>query len=110
MQPINSVPLAHMHPINSGPLPQLSLSGGWEVMMILTVIALWILVVVAVVSLVRGGLRFSFRRPSTPTPTPHAASSLATASGPALDMLKRRYASGEIDKAEFDTKKDDLTQ
>ncbi len=108
MQPINSGPLAHMQPMNSGPLPQLGLSGGWEVMMILAVIGLWILAVVAVVSLVRGGLRFSFRRPSTPTP--QAASSLATAPEPALDMLKRRYASGEIDKAEFDTKKNDLTQ
>ena len=71
--------------------------GGWFGMIFMVVF--WVLIIVGLVFLVkwlfhatRGG-KFDF----------HGGSSSR-----ALDILKERYARGEIDKAEFESKKRDL--
>ncbi len=50
----------------------------------------WVLIILALVAIIRGGFGA------------HAKESSA------LDILKERYARGEIDKLEFDQKKNDL--
>ena len=60
-------------------------------------IAFWIAVIVGIVLLIRW-LIISTRTPS------HGTSSGESA----LDILKKRYARGEIDKQEFEEKKKDL--
>jgi putative membrane protein len=77
--------------------------GPWEVIMAIGMIAFWVAVVVLIVWLVRS---WSPRQTGGQHVAPPAgpATSLETP----LDILKRRYASGEIDKAEFDQKKQDL--
>lgn len=58
-------------------------------------LAIWILVIVGVFALVRGILFRSSGGSSVAPETP-------------LEILKRRYAKGEIDKAEFEEKRKDL--
>ena len=60
---------------------------------------LWILVVVALVLWFSGV--FGNRRGSV---------SFLSAHTDALEILKQRYARGEIDKTEFETRKKDLTE
>jgi len=58
----------------------------------------WGLIIVAIVLLARGfGSRSSGGEPRLPEKT-------------ALDILRERYAKGEIDKREFDEKRHDLAQ
>lgn len=59
----------------------------------------WVLVILGIIVLVRLLGRSSASAPMQPGPAPETA----------LEILKRRYASGEIGKAEFEEKKRDLT-
>ncbi|MBM2825821.1 MAG: hypothetical protein HW402_1485 [Dehalococcoidales bacterium] len=68
--------------------------GGWWFMPILMIL-FWGLVIWGVVALVRG-----LSRPGSDSTSSHAES--------ALEILKRRYARGEINKAEYEEKKKDL--
>ena len=70
---------------------------GWFGMLLM--IAFWVLVIVALVFLVRW-LIHSSRGPVGGGPSGSRA----------LDILMERYARGEIDKNEFDAKKQDLTR
>ncbi len=69
------------------------MGGGWGIFMIIFMLIFLGLVVAAVVLLVR---YLSPHSRSTPT------------SDDALEILKRRYARGEIQKAEFEEKRKDL--
>ena len=66
------------------------MGGGWWMM-----ILWWVIIIAAIVLLVRYAA-------STNTNTPQEKS--------ALDILKERYARGEIDKEEFREKKQDLLE
>ena len=61
----------------------------------LLMLLFWILVIVGIVAFVRGF------RPRSGVVSPAAPES-------PLEILKRRYAKGEIDKAEFEEKKRDI--
>ncbi|MFA6475756.1 MAG: SHOCT domain-containing protein [Patescibacteria group bacterium] len=63
------------------------MSGGW-----LFMILFWVLVVAGIVVLVKWLVQQSSNQPKTPS-----------------DVLKDRYAKGEINKKEFDQKKKDLS-
>jgi putative membrane protein len=77
--------------------------GPWEVIMVIGMIAFWVAVVVLIVWLVRSwSPRYTGGQRAAPP-----AGTAAPLETP-LDILKRRYAAGEIDKAEFDQKKLDL--
>jgi len=58
----------------------------------------WVLVILGIVVLVRLLARGSGAAPARDGPVPESA----------LDILRNRYARGEIDKAEFEEKKRDL--
>lgn len=58
-------------------------------------IVFWVIIIVLIVYLVRGGSRAMYK---------HTGHSDETA----LDVLEKRYARGEIDKKEFEDKKKDL--
>jgi putative membrane protein len=68
--------------------------GGFGVIMLIIMIVFWGLIIWGIVALIRWlsrSGRYGYTRHET-----------------ALEILKRRYASGEITKAEFDEKKRDL--
>jgi len=65
----------------------------WPIIMV----AFWIAVIVAIVSLIRWLIK-----------TPRTGEPQARSEDSALEILKRRYARGEIDKQEFEEKKKDL--
>ncbi len=65
----------------------------WPIIMV----AFWIAVIVAIVSLIRWLIK-----------TPRTGEQQARSEDSALEILKRRYARGEIDKEEFEEKKKDL--
>jgi putative membrane protein len=69
---------------------------GWGWFMLIFMIVFWVLVIWAVVALVRGGIQPS--SPDSGSSRPESA----------LEVLKRRYARGEIDKQEYEEKKKDL--
>ena len=62
--------------------------GALELLLILAIAAIWFAIPIAVIVL--------FRRRSGATP-----SAATTAPDPALDLLRSRLASGEIDEAEY---------
>jgi putative membrane protein len=71
--------------------------GGWGAWMFLVMLVFVVAIVVAVVFLVRGV--------TTQGQAPHSSSS----EGPSpKDILKRRYAAGEIDREEFQQRLRDL--
>ncbi len=70
--------------------------GGWMFLMPIFFILFWGLVIWGIVALVRG---LSGQRSSDSAPP---------AADSALEMLKKRYARGEIDKKEYEEKKKDL--
>ena len=73
--------------------PMWGMWGVWGLGVMLLISAFWVAVLVAFVL----GLRWLF------------AQAKATRSDPALDILRQRYARGEIGKEEFEVKKRDLT-
>lgn len=70
---------------------------GWWGFGLLHMLGFWILLIVAVMLIVRwlGG-------------APHRTDIAPPAHETALDILKKRYAKGEINKEEFESKKRDL--
>jgi putative membrane protein len=70
---------------------------GWGWLGILLMVIVWALVILGIVALIRWLWAAGPRRPAGPA---HGESP--------LDILKARYARGEIDKAEFEQKKKDL--
>ena len=69
------------------------MGGGWGMFMMLFMLFFWGAIIVGIVFLIRYLIQ-----------SPGRASS-----GEALDILRKRYAKGEIEKAEFEEKKKDLT-
>ena len=70
--------------------------GMWGAGMGIGMLLFWGLIIAAIVALVRGfGARPGGSEPGQPAKT-------------ALDILRERYARGEIDKAEFEQKRGDL--
>jgi putative membrane protein len=67
--------------------------GAWGIVMMLGMFVFWGLVVGALVV----GIRWLVRQGRSPAPDP------------ALDILRQRYARGEIGKEEFEAKKRDLS-
>jgi putative membrane protein len=67
--------------------------GVWGVGMLLVMLTFWVLVIVGLIALVRW-LAAQGREPR---------------SDAALDILRQRYARGEINKDEFDAKRRDLS-
>lgn len=63
----------------------------------LFMVLFWILIVVLIVLLIRWLLSASHAKPQSPPPEDAA-----------LEILKKRYARGEINKEEFEVKKKDL--
>jgi putative membrane protein len=63
-------------------------------------IVFWILIIVGVVFLIKWLVQSTKE---------HSSSGRRESSGRALDILKERYARGEIDKQEFEEKKRDLS-
>ncbi len=70
--------------------------GGWMILMPIFFILFWGLVIWGIVALVRGLSR------------PGGSESASGRSDSALEVLKKRYARGEIDKKEYEEKKKDL--
>jgi len=68
---------------------------GWFGMIFM--LAFWVLVVIVLIFLVKWLIQATSGKKATPT-----------ISNRGLEILKERYARGEIDKAEFDSKKRDL--
>lgn len=68
---------------------------GWEFLMAIGMIAFWILVVLGVIWLVRGGASSS----TLPSPPPAPTES-------AIDILDRRLASGELTLEEYQERRD----
>jgi putative membrane protein len=68
---------------------------GWFGMIFMA--AFWVLILVALIFLVKWLVQTTSGKKATPA-----------GSNRGLDILKERYARGEIDKAEFDTKKRDM--
>lgn len=68
---------------------------GWGWLGILLMVIVWALVILGIVALIRWLWMAGPRRGAAPGPSP-------------LDILKQRYARGEINKEEFEQKKKDL--
>lgn len=79
-----------------GNSPSMAWGFGWMWLMLLMMVPFWGLAIWVVVALVRG-----LSRASPPQ------SSLGQQDS-AMDILKRRYAQGEIDQEEYEQKKQDL--
>lgn len=80
-----------------GDYAMMSWGGGWGLFGVLHMLLWWVLIVLGIVVLVKwlvGGSR---------------AAGEAAAGSRALEVLKERYARGEIGKDEFDQKKRDLS-
>jgi putative membrane protein len=66
---------------------------GWGLVMMLMMLIFWVLVIVGIVVSIRWLVRQGRRGPSDP----------------ALEILRERYAKGEINKEEFEAKRRDLS-
>ena len=73
--------------------PMWGMWGAWGIGMLLVMLTFWVLVIVALVA----GIRWLVGQGRQPG-RDHA-----------LDILRERYAKGEVSKEEFDAKKRDLT-
>lgn len=78
---------------------------GWEMggYGIFSMIVFWIIIFIAVIYFIRLLIR-NTQRGGPPDDRSQGGS------GKAIDILKERYARGEIDKAEFEEKKKDLLE
>jgi putative membrane protein len=83
---------AQERPWDWGGHPMWGMGGAWGIGMLLVMLTLWVLVIVALVA----GIRWLVTQGREPR------------SDAALDILRQRYARGEINKDEFDAKKRDL--
>jgi len=84
---------AQERPWDWGWHPMWGMWGAWGVGMVLVMLTFWVLVVVGLIALVRWlVMQGRESRPDT-----------------ALDILRQRYARGEVNKDEFDARKRDLT-
>ncbi|HWC01226.1 MAG TPA: SHOCT domain-containing protein [Methylomirabilota bacterium] len=71
--------------------------GMWGIGMLLVMLAFWVLVIVALFA----GIRWLIHQSRAPGREPRRDA--------AMEILRERYARGEIGKEEFDAKKRDLT-
>jgi putative membrane protein len=69
------------------------MGGGWGIFMMVFMFLFWAVIIVGIVALVR----YVMHAPAAKT------------SDDALEILRSRYARGEIEKSEFDEKRKDLT-
>jgi putative membrane protein len=83
---------AQERPWDWGWHPMWGMWGAWGVGMLLVMLTFWVLVIVALVA----GIRWLVTQGREPR------------SDAALDILRQRYARGEINKDEFEAKKRDL--
>ena len=77
------------HPMH----PMWGMCGAWGIGMLLVMLTFWVLVIVGLIALVRW----------------LAAQGRESRSDTALEILRQRYARGEINKDEFDARKRDLS-
>ena len=85
--------LAQNQPGYQGPMGWGMMGSGWGVFMMIFMVLFWGLIIVGIILLVRYLFPASGARPSND----------------ALEILKQRYAKGEIQRTEFEEKKSDLT-
>lgn len=85
---------AQVRPYERGGMHNMWGWGPWAIGMMLMMLVFWGLIVVALVL----GVRWLIRQGREPR------------SDSALDILRQRYARGEINKEEYETKKNDLSQ
>ena len=84
---------AQERPWDWGWHPMWGMWGAWGLGMLLVMLTFWVLIIVGLIALVRW-LATQERVPRTDT---------------ALEVLRQRYARGEINKDEFDAKRRDLS-
>ncbi|OGI17974.1 MAG: hypothetical protein A3J63_00780 [Candidatus Moranbacteria bacterium RIFCSPHIGHO2_02_FULL_40_12b] len=76
--------------------------GGWFGFGWIFMVVFWVLIIWAVIALIRGGTGHGFMCGHDHDHGEHKKESTV------MDILKERYAKGEIDKKEFEEKKKDL--
>ena len=82
-----------------GPWGMHMMWGSWGIVMMIMMLLFWVAIIVGIVMLIRWLV-------TTGRPGYHTATSHDTES--ALDILKKRYARGEVTKQEFDEMRRDL--
>jgi putative membrane protein len=73
--------------------PMWEMWGAWALGMMLVILTFWVLLIVGLIALVRWA----------------ATQGRESRTDPALEVLRQRYARGEINKDEFDARKRDLS-
>lgn len=98
-----------LHNFNYGPLGWFGLVLGW-----IFTLLFWVLIIWAIIILIRSlsrhgkGYREDQRKEEYRKHELRESPSIPPQTNRAFDILKERYARGEIDKNEFDEKKKDL--
>ena len=89
---VPSAPVAQERPWEWGMHPMWWIGGAWGIAMMLMMLVFWGLVIAGIVL----GIRWLVRQGES------------SRRDPALDILRQRYARGEINKDEFEAKRRDL--